>query len=41
MYDKGEKGFTIGVTGRSKRIFDKTLHGKKHFKKSLHDGNRE
>ena len=40
-YNMDEKGFAIGVTGRSKRIFDKVLHGKKHFKQSLHDGNRE
>ena len=40
-YNMDEKGFAIGVTGRSKRIFDKVLYGKKHFKQSLHDGNRE
>ena len=40
-YNIDDKGFAIGVTGRSKRIFDKVLCGKKHFKQSLHDGNRE
>ena len=40
-YNMDEKGFAIGVTGRSKRIFDKVLYGKKQFKQSLHDGNRE
>lgn len=40
-YNMDEKGFAIGVTDRSKRFFDKVLYGKKHFKQSLHDGNRE
>ena len=40
-YNMDEKGFAIGVTGRSKRIFDKVLYGKKQFKQSLQDGNRE
>jgi hypothetical protein len=40
-YNMDEKGFAIGVTGRSKRIFDKVLYSKKQFKQSLHDGNRE
>jgi hypothetical protein len=40
-YNMDEKGFAIGVTGRSKRISDRLLFGKKQFKQSLHDGNRE
>lgn len=40
-YNMDEKGFAIGVTGRSKRIFDKQLYGKKQFRQSLHDGHRE
>jgi hypothetical protein len=36
-----EKGFMIGVTGRSKRVFDKLLFRQRQFKQSLHDGNRE
>lgn len=36
-----EKGFAIGVTGRSKRIFDKVLYQQRRFRQSLHDGNRE
>jgi hypothetical protein len=40
-YNMDEKGFAIGVIGRSKRIFDKVLYGKKQFRQSLHDGNRE
>jgi hypothetical protein len=26
IYNMDEKGFMIGVTGRSKRIFDKRIH---------------
>lgn len=40
-YNMDEKGFMIGVIGRSKRIFDKALYGKKQYKQSTHDGNRE
>lgn len=40
-YNMVEKGFTIGIIGRSKRMFAKTRCGKKHFKQSLHNGNRE
>ena len=40
-YNMDEKGFAIGVTGRSKRIFDKVLYGKKQFKQSIQDGNRK
>ena len=40
-YNMDEKGFMIGVTGKSKRVFDKLLYGQKQFKQSLHDGNRE
>lgn len=40
-YNMDEKGFAIGVSGRSKRIFDKALYQSKQFRKSLHDGNRE
>ncbi|KAJ8110223.1 hypothetical protein OPT61_g6878 [Boeremia exigua] len=40
-YNMDEKGFAIGVSGRSKRIFDKALYQTKRFQKSLHDGNRE
>jgi hypothetical protein len=31
-YNMDKKGFAIGVTSRSKRIFDKVLYGKKQFK---------
>ena len=40
-YNMDEKGFMIGVIGRSKRIFDQGLYGKKQYKQSTHDGNRE
>ena len=40
-YNMDEKGFAIGVTGNSKRIFDKALYQSKAFRQSLHDGNRE
>ncbi|KAJ8109308.1 hypothetical protein OPT61_g7556 [Boeremia exigua] len=40
-YNMDEKGFAIGVAGRSKRIFDKVLYDQKQFRKSLHNGNRE
>lgn len=40
-YNMDEKGFMIGVIGRSKRIFDKALYKRKQNKQSTHDGNRE
>ena len=40
-YNMDEKGFAIGVMGRSKRVFDKLLYSKRQYKQSIHDGNRE
>ncbi|KAJ8117808.1 hypothetical protein OPT61_g1085 [Boeremia exigua] len=40
-YNMDEKGFAIGVTGKSKRIFDKVLYQSKQYQKSLQDGSRE
>ena len=40
-YNMDEKGFAIGVTGKSKRVFDKVLFGKKQYKQLTHDGNCE
>jgi hypothetical protein len=40
-YNMDEKGFAIGVTGKTKRIFDKVLYHQKQFRQSIHDGNRE
>jgi hypothetical protein len=36
-----EKGFMIGVTARSKRVFSKRSWDKKEVTSSLQDGNRE
>ena len=40
-YNMDEKGFMIGVIGKSKRIFDKALFGKKQYKQSSMDDSRE
>ncbi|KAH7394724.1 hypothetical protein BKA66DRAFT_599093 [Pyrenochaeta sp. MPI-SDFR-AT-0127] len=40
-YNMDEKGFMIGVVGRSKRIFSKRRWEKKEVRASLQDGNRE
>jgi hypothetical protein len=40
-YNMDEKGFMIGVLGRSKRVFDRVLYRKRRFKQPNHDGNRE
>ena len=40
-YNMDEKGFMIGVVGRSKRIFSKRKWEKKEVRASLQDGNRE
>jgi len=40
-YNMDEKGFMIGVVGRSKRIFSKRKWEKKKVRASLQDGNRE
>ena len=36
-----EKGFLIGITGRSKRVFSKKMWDKKEVTTSLQDGLRE
>jgi hypothetical protein len=36
-----EKGFMIGVTGRSKRIFSRRLWERKNIREALQDGSRE
>jgi len=41
VYNMDEKGFMIGVTGRSKRVFDKGLYGQKGVTAAVQDGNRE
>jgi hypothetical protein len=40
-YNMDEKGFMIGVTGRSKRVFSKELHERKEVRDSLQDRSRE
>ena len=40
-YNMDEKGFAIGVVGRSKRIFSKDAYEKKRVTAALQDGNRE
>ena len=40
-YNMDEKGFMIGVIGRSKRVFDKVLFQERRVRHSSHDGNRE
>jgi hypothetical protein len=40
-YNMDEKGFMIGVVGKSKRIFSKRQYTKKQYRQSLQDGNRE
>lgn len=40
-YDMDKKGFAIGVTGRSKRIFGKVLYGKKQLRLLLHNNDWE
>jgi hypothetical protein len=40
-YNMDEKGFMIGVIGRSKRIFSKTRWESKEVRASLQDGSRE
>jgi hypothetical protein len=40
-YNMDEKGFMIGVTTRSKRVFSRRQYEKKEVTASLQDGNRE
>jgi hypothetical protein len=40
-YNMDEKGFMIGVIGKTKRVFDKALHKERRYKQASHDGNRE
>jgi hypothetical protein len=40
-YNIDEKGFMLGIVGRSKRIFDKRMWEKKEVTAALQDGERE
>ena len=41
IYNMDEKGFLIGITGRSKRVFSKRMWDRKEVTTSLQDGSRE
>jgi hypothetical protein len=41
IYNMDEKGFMIGVTGRSKRVFDKKVYMSKGAAVAVQDVNRE
>jgi hypothetical protein len=40
-YNMDEKGFMIGITGRSKRVFSRLQWEKKKVREALQDGSRE
>jgi len=40
-YNMDEKGFMIGVIGKTKRVFDKVLYKERRYKQASHDANRE
>ena len=40
-YNMDEKGFLIGITSKSKRLFSRRMWEKKEVTASLQDGNRE
>jgi hypothetical protein len=40
-YNMDEKGFMIGITGRSKRVFSKAIWKAKGLRQSLQDGSRD
>ena len=40
-YNMDEKGFMIGVIGKTNRVFDKVLYNERRFKQPSHDANRE
>ena len=40
-YNMDEKGFLIGITGRSKRVFSRRTWEKKEVRAAIQDGNRE
>ncbi len=41
IYNMDEKGFMLGIVGRSKRVFSKAMYKQKRVRESLQDGNRE
>jgi hypothetical protein len=40
-YNMDEKGFFVGITTRSKRVFSKASYRRKEVTSALQDGNRE
>jgi hypothetical protein len=40
-YNMDEKGFMIGVIGKTKRVSDKVLYKERQYKQASHDANRE
>jgi hypothetical protein len=40
-YNMDEKGFLLGITGRSKRIFNRALYESRQVRQSIQDGSRE
>jgi hypothetical protein len=38
IYNMDEKGFMIGITGRSKRVFSRHLWERKNVREALQDG---
>ena len=40
-YNMDEKGFMIGVIGKSKRVFDKVLYKERRYQQAAHGGSRE
>jgi hypothetical protein len=40
-YNMDEKGFMIGVIGKTKRVFNKVLYKQRRYKQPSHDANRE
>jgi hypothetical protein len=40
-YNMDEKGFMIGVIGKTKRVFDKVLYKERRYKQPSHDASRE
>ena len=40
-YNMDEKGFLLGITGRSKRIFDRALYQSRQVQQPIQDGSRE
>jgi hypothetical protein len=41
IYEMDEKGFLIGITGRSKRVFSRKMWDRKEVRVAIQDGSRE